>query len=391
MHILTQFIKRYFYKYTINILELVIKQKKEWVVISGKIDGVFENNSMYFFQYLINDVDFHPWWITNNRKIYRELSLRYPNNIAFTYSIKGVLIFIKSRYAVCNYSAKNFNPLYISKGKVCINLWHGIPLKRIGYEDPSMQGKKLKKFQEDINVTDYFATSSDFEAELFKKCFKKEKESILVTGTPRNDFLINKSIDNSIPNKSFLENNRLILYAPTFREGKKTDLLPFTNTNLDKLNSFLEDNNTYLLIRKHPNEAQRFEDLYSAGTIRSRILFAGQDNYPDTQVLLKFTDILITDYSSIYFDFLLLNKPIIFIPYDYDEYIIERNFLYDYYENTPGPKLFSQSEIINYLTKCFENIETDVELRNKCIKKFHKYTDGKSSERILAKMKELNN
>jgi len=254
-----------------------------------------------------------------------------------------------------------------------------------------MVGTKLRKFEEDISLTNYFVASSDFEAELFEDCFKKQKDSILVFGTPRNDFLLENNEDTYVYKKHMLENYKIILYAPTFREGKKTDLLPFGNIQLEELNSFLENNNAYLLVRKHPNEAQRFEDLYSAGTIRSRILFAGQDNYPDVQVLLKFTDVLITDYSGIYFDFLLLNRPIIFTPFDYDEYILERDFLFDYYKNTPGPKLILQDEIIKYLTVCFKNPLHDAKNREFFIRKFHKYTDGKSSERILAKMKELNN
>jgi CDP-glycerol glycerophosphotransferase (TagB/SpsB family) len=391
MQIIINFIIRKLYKIVIKLLELFIPQNNNWIAIIGRYDGAFENNSMYFFQYLYTKDNFQGWWFTKSKDSYKKLSQQYPGHIAYTYSLKGVSIFIKSRFAICSYSAKNFNPLYISKKKICINLWHGIPLKRIGYLDPAMKGFNLKKFNEDLETVDYMVTSSFFEADLFQKCFRKDKNKIIVSGTPRNDFLLKDNINDDITDRNILENHKIILYAPTFRAGKKTDLLPFEGLDLEELNSFLERNNAYLLIRKHHNEALRYTKLYTEGNIKSKIIFAGQDRFPDAQILLKFTDILITDYSSIYFDFLLLNRPCIFVPYDYEDYINERNFLFDYHENTPGPKLYSQSDIISYIEKCFNDPSTDEELRANLIQKFHRYTDGHANERILAKIIEINN
>ena len=121
----------------------------------------------------------------------------------------------------------------------------------------------------------------------------------------------------------------------------------------------------------------------------NRIIYASSEQFPDTQVLLYYTNILITDYSGIYFDFLLLKRPIIFYDYDFEEYNRVRGFLFDYYEHTPGPKVKTQEELLKAIERYLENPSLDKEKRELLKNKFHKYTDGKASERVYNKIKEL--
>ena len=389
MQVITNFIIRHIYKIATIMLEYIIKQDKKNVAVIGLSGNTFEGNSKYFFEYLYSSKQFNPIWFSNRKDSHLEINRQYPNNSVYVYSFKAFTIFVKSRFAFCSYSTKNYNPLYISKKKICINLWHGTPMKRIGLLDPSLSKFQIKKLLKDISFTNYFIASSSYDKNVFKESFGIDSKSILIYGTPRNDYLLNKTDDSNIVDYNFLTKSKIILYAPTFRDGAKAELLPFNNINLDNLNNFLESHNAFLLVRKHHNEAMRFTDLYKSDYIRSRIIFAGQNKYPDVQPLLKYTDILITDYSGIYFDFLLLNRPIGFAPYDYNDYVKERNFLFDYYENTPGSKLSSQNDLEKFLEKALYDSNFESELRKSIIGRFHKYLDGKSCERISNKMREL--
>jgi CDP-glycerol glycerophosphotransferase (TagB/SpsB family) len=104
----------------------------------------------------------------------------------------------------------------------------------------------------------------------------------------------------------------------------------------------------------------------------------------DIYTIINQFDILITDYSSIYFDFLLADKPIIFAPFDYEEYITkDRELYYNYNEVTPGPKCRNWDEVLDWIVKFKENPKLFKEEREKIKKMFHKYQDGKNCERVF--------
>jgi CDP-glycerol glycerophosphotransferase len=121
-----------------------------------------------------------------------------------------------------------------------------------------------------------------------------------------------------------------------------------------------------------------------------RIIFANVEKFPSVQKLLVYTDILITDFSSILFDFLLLNRPVLFFPYDYEEYNKKVGFTVDYEENTPGPKISSQEQLIFHLSQYLDDPQIDAKWRQKIRDKYNKYADSQSSERIIQKIKEYN-
>ena len=114
------------------------------------------------------------------------------------------------------------------------------------------------------------------------------------------------------------------------------------------------------------------------------------DNHRDIYPLLGLTDCLITDYCSIYFDYLHLNKPIIYFPFDYEKYIREdRELIFDYDEMTPGPKCYDQYTLQSEITKTLLEGEDEYkEERKKMLDKSFKYKDGKSSERIYEYIKD---
>ena len=132
------------------------------------------------------------------------------------------------------------------------------------------------------------------------------------------------------------------------------------------------------MLRGHINEVVIGEE---SETYNSRIISANQDKFEDVMELLKYVDVLITDYSSIYIDFLLLDRPIIFLPYDIDEYQQYRGFLYDYAAVTPGPK---PKTLDSFLEEMDNALKGDLAVNyNEVKNQFHFYQDDNSSKRVF--------
>ena len=350
----------------------------------------FADNSRYFLEYLNSNTD-HKYEVkvlVTNKVLFNEISLKYPNITYYSQSILGLKLFLKTKNLVISHGsdASYFFPYFLDiKSKNIINLWHGIPLKRLSLQVKGIRELKSRsRFQKFSSI----CAASTFEQFLLASCFDMHIDDVWVTGTPRNDYLL-------YPNNELLQehsylNKKVILYAPTWREyGERSSFFPFEDKDLDRLNAFLETQDAYLLMRGHREEMERITDNYGEKKL-SRILPAHQEIFPDAQRLLAHVDVLVTDYSSIYLDFLLLDKPMIFIPYDLEEYQSYRGFLFDYESHTPGDKVCTQAEFMESLDRALNKPELGAIERAQMKNLFHIHQDGKSSERIIAHINKMN-
>lgn len=354
------------------------RNKKIWVL--GSTFGYrFADNPKYFYLYLHQHMrdEVRPIWISRDKAIVQMLRQK-DYEAYYLKSFKGVWYCLRAKvYLYDNYS-KDIS-FTLSGGATKINLWHGIPLKKIQkdnkFDKVRNPRNKLEKIRwslrrmSDEKPSDYVLTTSNFLEPIFSSAFNTK--NTLVCGYPRNDFLISNNIDiimtddekhtcNVIENK--VKDNKIILYMPTFRDGEHKF---FEVISITKFEAFLRKNHFVFFVKLHPKSKlnDRFMEIQSENI---RIINPEQDPYP----LLKVVDVLVTDYSSIYFDFLFTNKPIIFFPYDLEEYLMEsREMYFDYDEFTPGRKVFVQDELENAL------IESD---------KYHDYR-----ERIIQKVFDL--
>ena len=149
------------------------------------------------------------------------------------------------------------------------------------------------------------------------------------------------------------------------------------------MNRFLSKNNVEIIIKPHKRDStnQRLLDILKDNPnikIKTSVI-----NDIDIQQMLLECDILLTDYSSVYFDFLLLDRPIIYIPYDLEEYKRERGLLYDFDEVTCGDKTLTQKQFIESIKNNLENPAKDELKRKEITERFHLYNDGKASERLF--------
>lgn len=369
------------------ILEILAPKKKGKLVVGIPKNRFYIDNARYFFEYCISNTDLDIYLLTKKYTLFQQLDAQYPGRILYAFSIKGLLSYLSASIVFMTNNKWDFHPYFpIAIRKTFVNLWHGSPLKRV-------DGTRFKKSGKARNLSyfcKYSVASSEFTKYLLATVWKVHIDQIWLTGQPRNDVFFRKNSE--LGNQYPYLNKKIILYAPTFREKSPVRFFPFPDYEPNELIRFLEKNDSYLLMRCHVNDWKLLnEKLNKEYGQNARIMFAGNEQFPCIQELLAFTDILITDYSSVYFDFLLLDKPVIFLPYDYAEYEKERGFNVNYFENTPGPKIGTQAEFIQALKTYFEFPEKDAEWRKKIRDKYNKFIDGKSSERIVQQVRELIN
>ena len=164
-----------------------------------------------------------------------------------------------------------------------------------------------------------------------------------------------------------------MLYAPTFRDYKYRS--PLTESFLEKLDKFLLAENKYLLYKPHP-----FTENVDLTQYKKIISI---ERNVDILDLLIIADILITDYSSVFYDYLLTMRPIIFFAEDLERYTEVRDFYYDYETFVPGPIVKSGDELIDLL-KNLDQWESKFKAKRKLMRdQFNKYHDGRSTERII--------
>lgn len=309
----------------------------------------------------------------------------------------------KSRCVVTTHGlpiSSNIAFLVKRKKTIHIELWHGAPLKAMNLMDRTDPFASKKLF----SSIDIFCSYSEFANVLFNACFALSIDKYRVTGAPRNDFLFFPKARELLEKVTGmkLKDSRVIFYCPTFRvghgnrrEGKKTyeNIFDFPDFDLVRFNDFLERENLFFFVKCHMLE-EKFvlENLKKFQTTRIHVISSEiLKTYDiDFYKLLGSGDLLITDYSSIFFDWLLLDKPVIFTPVDLEEYRKIRGFLLEPYEFwTPGPKCFDQESLEREILKCLSDPGYYRKEREILRDIFHKYKDGKSSERVLELIREI--
>ncbi|AEX85449.1 glycosyl/glycerophosphate transferase, teichoic acid biosynthesis [Marinitoga piezophila KA3] len=286
-------------------------------------------------------------------------------------------------------------PIFKNNNIINLELWHGFPLKAMGLMDNNEKNKiKVKKI---FSNTDYIISYSNMYSMLMSACTGIPKEKFFITGMPRNDFLFLSSGKNNISKFYNVLDKKIIFFMPTFRfgfnrvEGKKNfnNIFGFEHFDYEVFFEFLKQNNILFIAKLHPNEENKINiniNNENFKLLRDRDL---EKNNMDLYELINGVDLLITDYSSIYFDYLLLNKPIIFTPVDLEEYKKTRGLLLDPYDYwTPGEKALTQKELQKYILKAFNNDEYS-EKRNEIKNIIHYYQDEKSSQRVWNLIDEL--
>lgn len=319
-------------------------------LFSSTDNSHYNYNSRYLFEYVKENLpEITPLFVINDPELRNSLSSKYGKQYFIeTENIQG----IRQALSAGVWFTSAGLPAYgtgLHKKRLIINLWHGVPLKKIALLDPNLKKAARIYFKKIFseNYTCILTTSHEL-IPLMARSFAVSEDKIKVWGQPRNDGLFQKNDCREILGQLFPdlpEYTKTVLYAPTFRDYGQVQLFPFKDFDQEQLEAFLEKKNMLLFIRTHVAEQGS-----AAPYLGKRIRFLGNEQAEDVTGILNIFDCLITDYSSIYIDYLLTDKPMIFLPYDRQQYLDGRGMNFDYDDVTPGPKPETFNDFLDALS-----------------------------------------
>lgn len=335
----------YFFKLYFSMLK---KRQNDLYVCGAWHGDKFADNSKYFYLYALKNGK-KAVWITKNHEIYNNLKCKNMP-VALMGTKESRKLCRLAKYAVISTGKFDVEADCIG-GATVINLWHGIPLKKIAYDDHitadsiSLHKRIWNKLNNFANKKTYYFSTSDKISKIYQSCFRTDKDHIIQIGQARNDVFFDGCLKKI--KYSNVEYDKLIVYMPTHRNEGKTIVDIYSLLDLERLNNYCKNNKILFLIKKHyynRNDGKTVEGYSN--------IIDYTDKSCDTQELLFNTDVLITDYSSCYIDYLLLNRPIIFYCYDYNEYLKQdREMYFEYDEVTPGDKAKNFDMLIESIDK----------------------------------------
>ena len=277
-------------------------------------------------------------------------------------------------------------------GQEYVQCWHGTPLKRLGcdIETEATEPKEVtyKVFHDDASRYTYFISPSPFYTAVMSSAFDLKalgkEDIILETGYPRNDFIVNHTEEDCTSIRKRLgipENKKVILYAPTYRENQKNRGVGYRYSeplDFQHLKEKISDEYV-MLFRAHYYIAQQFDfEEYSDFIIDA-------SDYPEINDLYIISDLLITDYSSVFFDYGILRRPVIFYMYDLEFYRDELRGFYLDLSELPGPITQNQEELEKLIldNNCWSNSEEYAKIYDAFTKRFAPYEDGHATDRVI--------
>ena len=271
-----------------------------------------------------------------------------------------------------------FIPMYNCKKQIVVNMTHGLPFK-------TSRGL----LQHDDEFTHLISSSDEISPYMANEFYSKP-EKCIVTGLPRNDvlFMENKEVDDIIK-----EYDKFILWLPTYKKHKDSDTIITTNKNpvplfsneeLIGLNNNLKNKNMLLILKFHPAQDLTRLDSESLTNVyiwKNEELIERKINL---YKLMSKADALITDYSSVGADYLLLDRPLAYVQDDMKEFSDNRGFCFENIdEMSPGDKIKCKEDFTKFIDNIYNNIDTYKNDRKRVKDFYHKYQNGTSSK-VLA-------
>lgn len=373
-----------FKNYIYRKILIKLPMKSNYIVFESFLGKHYADSPRNIYEYIQKQgLDYKCIWVFNDKK------RKIPGNakIVKRFSWSYYYYFAVSKYWVNNMR----QPLSLIKreGNVFLETWHGTPLKKLVFDMKEIHSANPKykvNFYKQSRAWDYLISPNQYSSEIFRRAFKFDKE-LLEYGYPRNDILYasNKEEQARVIKKSLgiPLDKKVILYAPTWRDDQyyKPGKYKF-NLSLD-LNLMKEKlgNDYVVLLRMHYFIADNIDVSQFEG-------FAfNLSKYDDIADLYLISDILITDYSSVFFDYANLKRPILFYTYDLEKYRDTlRGFYLDIEKEAPGPLLMTSEEVVDAILNIDKVKEEFSEVYDEFYQRFCSWHDGRSTEKIFKKV-----
>ncbi len=324
----------------------IIPKDSNLIVFSAWFGEKFFDSPRYLFEYLLENSDYKVFWQTKNKDLYVDLKRRGIPAV-YRYSFTGILMQIRAKMLVSTVEFSDFNK-YLISNSILFDLDHGFPIKQSGHEMPlfddnSQRIEKVLRYK----VSLYKTASSKFVRDIICRTSKVDLSHIVLCNKTRTDVLFDKLLrdGNNTFVDSIIKGKKAIVYMPTHRSSGQIVMSMRNILNLDLLQRFCEEHDCFFLIKKHYYHRNELEDFSSYPNI-----FDITQYDIEPQTLLYQSDVLISDYSAAYIDYLLLDRPLLFYTYDYEYFIEhERNLYLRFEDNDSGFRAFCFDELIRYL------------------------------------------
>lgn len=320
-----------------SVISFFMPRISKRIVFCSEFNCFFNYCSKHLFLYFLSNYSerYEVKFVINDEKRRRELTSIYGDYFITNYRISDVLYIIGANTWITSSLETPIGGIFLSFRRKVFHLGHGAPIKAIGLAEKKRNLKKVIYYAiVKTNFSYFFSTSQVFD-KAWQDFLGVNSKKIIRGGQPRNDMLFSSEVP------KILKSDSSILYAPTWRPYRNTELFPFDDFKVSELSDFLKAKNIELYIRLHPNFESEIDDQFLK---YDNIKLLSKSSVDDIYEVLSGFDCLITDYSSIYVDYLLTDRPVIFIPYDYLEYSSRVGFSIDYTEYSPGhkPKSFNE-------------------------------------------------
>lgn len=345
------------------------------------------------YEYMISHEEFSDWqfiWTFKNAKKHKFLeenpNTKVVKQTARVYERK----LAQAKYWITNYRVPDH--VWPKPEQVYVQCWHGTPLKRLGYDLETSENAIdsiadiRSKYDMDAKKFTYILSPSQFASEKFISAWNLKEtgmeDKVMEVGYPRNDLLLNYHTEDIRKIKEYIgipEDKKVILYAPTWRDNQHEAGVGFTydlNVDFERLRRELGDEYV-ILFRVHYLVASHFSFDDFEGFIYN------VSNYDDINHLYLIADLLITDYSSVFFDYGILKKPMLFYMYDLDDYKDSIRGFYFGIDKLPGRIITEEEELPDAIRDSIENFVYDEKYRE-FNETFSHMEDGQASARFVA-------
>ncbi|UQS85464.1 CDP-glycerol glycerophosphotransferase family protein [Apilactobacillus apisilvae] len=369
-----------------------ILSKKNIIIFESFFGTQYSDNPKAIYEYMLkHHPEYKMYWNVNKEYVDYFKENNIPYIVRFSYS--GILKQAKAKYFVTNVRRPfRWKP---GKGTQLIQTWHGTPLKTLAADVDlvTMPGMTAAKYHKDVfrdnRRWDKMIAPNMYSANIMQRAFRMNSNQMMLDGYPRNDVLVNSSWKDIAEIKSSLNissDKKVILYAPTWRDNEYVKANEFTaklHLDLDKIKEHF-GNDLIILVRTHYLIANNL-DLSDYDDIAMNVSL-----YPDIAELYLISDALITDYSSVMFDYAVLKRPMIFFTYDLDSYASEiRGFYFDFVKEAPGKIVQTNDGVVKELDNIISGNWNMNDNYKDFVDKFTPWMDGNSSKRATEQF--LNN
>ena len=374
--------------YVSFIITTLIPVRKNLVLFTGTSISTYNESARYLYEYLLKNENISVVWITNSKIVCDYLdNLGYP--VVKHKSFNGLWHYIRSGVIV--FTGTSYPNLFkfVGKSTIKICLYHGMGPRSTNSVDGIMSRDPLDVLRK-YHKFDYFNFTSKYTNTVVGRLqFLLPENKRVIFGLPRCDHLFSKDkVEESRINKNQLrelnyaidESTKCILYSPTWRSDVNSISFPLSEINDFNVYTFdqwLKENNILFLISVHPH-MENLEDFSDCTNIQ----YINHNPLIDINQLLPEMDLLITDYSSIATDYMLMDRPVIYVMPDYDYYLYDFGLLEDMRDNLPGLESKNMPDLQDHIVRSLQDPYEMQSGRKRYLKKYYDVDNFKSCEKI---------